>query len=146
MSRAGLRLRAVDAEDLAMISALLQDALVELPHFTYDPAKHRFGGVFVRFKHEERQRAGMPARQVKCALAFDNVRTVRLRGIAQSSPVPLELLALSMGEEGNGLVHVTLRFAGGGSLRLEATALELRVEDVGVPWVTSLVPSHGTGA
>ncbi len=146
MSRAGLRLRAVDAEDLAMISALLQDALVELTHFTYDPAKQRFGGVFVRFMHEERQRAGRPARQVKCAIAFDSVRAVRLRGVKQTSAVPLELLALSTGEARGGQVHVTLRFAGGGSLRLEATALELRVEDVGDPWVTSLVPSHGAGA
>lgn len=138
-----LKLRAIDAEDMAMISAILQDALVELPNLMFRRREGRFGGVVVRFRHEDRARpADAPIRQVKCALTINAVTAVRLRGVDREAGTPLELLALSTGEEDE-TAHVTLHFAGGGAVRVEVDRLDLRLEDIGEPWGTSLVPRHG---
>ena len=101
MSDKRLKLRAIDAEDLAMISAILQDALVEPADLAFRPSEYRFGGVLVRFRHEDRARpAGARARQVKCALTINTATSVRRRHVDQASTKPLELLALSTGDEG----------------------------------------------
>lgn len=144
MKQGGLRLRAIDAEDVAMFSALLQDALVELPHFVLDRAGRRFGGFLVRFRHEERRRGpSAPMRQVKCALAFDDVTGVRYRAVDPTEARPLELLALSTDDAPNPR-HATFHFAGGGALRVEFERLSLRLEDIGDPWITAIVPDHGS--
>jgi hypothetical protein len=141
MAYRALRLRAEDAEDLAVISACLQDALVELRHFDYAPDERRFAGVLVRFVQEEQ---GVPARQVKCALAFDRVVSAKLKGLTRTvRPRPLELLAITAGPAVDAGVHITLIFAGGGALRLEASSIACRLEDVGDPWLTRLRPRHG---
>jgi len=143
VKRKHLKLRAIDAEDLAMISAILQDALVELPNLMYRQGEGRFGGYMVRFRHEDRAPpAGAAIRQVKCAMTINGVAAVRHRGVSQTSRAPLELLALSTGEEDEP-GHVTLHFAGGGAVRVEVDRLDVRLEDIGEPWSSSLVPAHG---
>jgi hypothetical protein len=143
VSRTGLKLRAIDAEDLAMISAILQDALVAPSDLAFQ--RGRFGGVLVRFCREERTRpADAPIRQVKCALSLGTVTAVRLRGVDRHATAPLEVLALSAGEDDERPRHVTMHFAGGGALRIEVERLDLRLEDIGDPWGTSLVPHHGS--
>ncbi|MGH6718680.1 MAG: DUF2948 family protein [Alphaproteobacteria bacterium] len=145
MSRKGLRLRAADAEDVAMLSALLQDALIELPQIVFDPARKRFGGYVIRFCHEDHQHVpGAPMRQVKCALAFDGVTQVRYRGLDPAAALPLELLALST-DAGAAPRHATLHFAGGGALRVDFDRLAMRLEDIGDPWITAVAPSHEPG-
>ncbi len=145
MSRKGLRLRAVDAEDVAMLSALLQDALIELPQLVFEASRRRFGGYLIRFRHEEHQHTpDAPMRQVKCALAFDGVTKVRYRGVDPTAALPLELLALST-DAGESPRHATLHFAGGGALRLDFDRLAVRLEDIGDPWITAVAPSHEPG-
>ncbi|MSP84010.1 MAG: DUF2948 family protein [Alphaproteobacteria bacterium] len=141
MSQAPLRLKAVDAEDLATLSALLQDALIELGKFTLVRRTGRFSGPLVRFMHEERPRPRVgPLRQTACTLAFVGVRSVRSRGLdPKAKGRPLELLALLGSEDGR---TIDLVFAGGGGVRLEVDAIDGRIEDVGEPWMTTLRPRH----
>ena len=47
---AGLKLRAADGEDLAVISAILQDSLVTIGEMTYLPDENRFVLVANRFQ------------------------------------------------------------------------------------------------
>ena len=44
-----LRLLAEDAEDLAVISAAVQDAVVQVGDITYEPAAHKLTLAFNRF-------------------------------------------------------------------------------------------------
>jgi len=141
-----LRLKAADAEDLAIIASVLQDALVDLGQFAYDPGLRRFAGLVVRFLHEECQfPASGPLRQVKAALTFDKVRAVRTRGLDQRRGGVHELLTVTCsGDEEKG-VRMGLLFAGGGAVRLEADTVACRLADVGDPWVSRLAPRHDTG-
>src|ERR1700759_2356224 len=52
---APLRLRAEDAEDLAVISAVVQDALISVKDLTWERAEHRFTLVANRFRWESKE-------------------------------------------------------------------------------------------
>src|SRR5205814_6135829 len=76
---AGLRLRAEDADDLAVISACLQDALVSVRDLAYDREARTFVFVANRFRWEGcAPGQGESARfeRILCGIAFDEVEGV----------------------------------------------------------------------
>jgi len=141
-----LRLRAEDEEDLRVISACLQDALVAIADLAYLPAEQRFVLVANRFRWEDAivedgggEDAPDGARErVHCGFCVEGVRAARHRGIDRSHREQLlELLAI---EHHDGAVQ--LEFAGGGSIRLEVDRLLCHVRDLDEPWPTLYRPSH----
>ncbi len=159
-----LHLRAEDAEDLAVLSSCLQDALVPLIDMRYEPAARRFVLAVNRFRWETgtpSQGADRPAHafeRIACGVAFEGVRQVRLQGIDRSKRGQLlELLAVLTGADaaaraasvmpGLGAttapVTIFLVFAAGGAIRLEADGIRARLDDFGAPWPTQFVPRHG---
>src|SRR5689334_10628336 len=84
-----LRLRAEDAEDLAVISACLQDALVSVRDLAYDRNARNFVLVANRFRWEVAgevpgEGAGMPFERTLCGVVFDEVDGVAYRGFHRS--------------------------------------------------------------
>ena len=76
-----LKLIALDKEDLSIISAYLQDAVLKAADLTYLAAEKRFVLVANRFVWEEagaKPRSGFERRRT--ALHFDRVEAVRSRG------------------------------------------------------------------
>lgn len=141
-----LKLKAADAEDLTVIAACMQDALMDLGEMGYVEEERRFAAVFIRFKHETAQ-AGRLDRpyleQVTAGLHFDRVKAVKFRGLDRSErSKPLELLTIASEPAPRGGVWITLVFAGGGAIRLQADAIACRLEDLGEPWPTTLKPDH----
>ncbi|MFQ5984580.1 MAG: DUF2948 family protein [Alphaproteobacteria bacterium] len=141
-----LKLRAADAEDLTVIAACMQDALMDLNEMSYVKEERRFAAVFVRFKHEAAQagRVHPPyLEQVTAGLHFDRVNAVKFRGLDRSGrSKPLELLTIASERAPQGGVWITLLFAGGGVIGLQADAIACRLQDLGEPWPTTLRPDH----
>src|SRR5579872_4441301 len=83
---AALRLRAEDAEDLAIISACLQDALVSVRDLAYDRDARSFVLVANRFCWENSTGGDGKARFERslCGLVFDGVDRVAYRGFHRS--------------------------------------------------------------
>lgn len=148
-----LKLRAVDSEDIRVISACLQDALVAGNDLSFLPGEHRFVLVAQRFKWENcpeflrPDRTGEPCadyERVNSILVFDDVSGARLFDL---KPVPetnfLELLAISI-ETGapDENPSVMLFFAGGGAIRLEVRRILCHLEDLGDSWPTQKRPTH----
>jgi hypothetical protein len=139
---AGLKLRAADAEDLAVISAILQDSLVTIGEMTYLPDETRFVLVANRFKWEP-QAGAIPAKgeRVLTGLCIDGVKTVSRRGFSpRDSDRILALLALRLGE--GAAPELILDFAGGSSVRLEVGQILCHLDDLGEPWPTRWRPKH----
>ena len=139
-----LRLRAEDADDLAVISACLQDALVVVGDFAFYPEAHRFMFVANRFRWE----GGSPSagdggfERTLCGIAFEEVTAVSYRGFRRAEAERiLSLLALraNVGESGG---FVDLEFAAGATVRLEVGRIACRLRDLGEPWPTSFLPEH----
>jgi hypothetical protein len=132
---ARLKLRAEDDDDLAVISAMLQDSLVPVADMTYLADEKRFLMVVNRFRWESEQGA---RERTLTGLSFSDVRAVKLSGFSRSEADRiLEVLALRA-EDG----IVQFDFSGGARLRLEVGRLLCHVEDIGEPWPTQWRPSH----
>ena len=136
---AKLMLRAVDAEDLAVISACLQDAIVAVSEMTWEQETGRFLFVASRFCWEGcRDADGAMLERVHSGICIDGVFAVRHRGIDRSKRDELlSLLAIRPVEAG---IH--LDFAGGGTIRLEAEGILCHLQDIDEPWPTQWRPSH----
>ena len=140
-----LRLRALDAEDLRVISALVQDAVFLVTEMSWLPRQRRFACLVNRFRWEDAAaaaRRGRPVERVQSVLAVEDVAKVQSQGLDRGAKdMILSLLSVSFepGEDGTGRVVLTL--AGDGAIALEVEALEVTLRDVTRPYVA---PSRHT--
>ncbi|NQW09977.1 MAG: DUF2948 family protein [Alphaproteobacteria bacterium] len=138
-----LRVRAEDAEDITIVSAYLQDALVPVSEIAFDQADSRFAMVVGRFRWEampegETPGDGTPYERVHCGVRFERVTAVKTRGVDRGDRG--RMLNLLQVAAGDGFVE--LIFADDATIRLDVTALSCHVEDLGEPWPTVFRPSH----
>lgn len=134
---AGLKLRAEDEEDLAILSACLQDSLVTVADMAYLPEDRQFVFVANRFRWEVDGRMTGNMR-INCGMVFDGVTAVKLRGIERRNPGRiLSLLTLASAD---GIVLI--QFADDCAVRLEVERLQCRLEDFGEPWPSLWRPRH----
>ena len=136
-----LRLVALDQEDLAIVSAHLQDAIVRVGDFTYLPLERRFAIVGRRFDWEAGPNE--PPRRRLTGLHFERVTAVRTRGIDRSNPdAVLNLLAITFQERDTPSGIATLIFADGGAVQVEVECIEVQMKDLGPVWEAEGRPSH----
>ena len=131
-----LKLRAEDADDLAVISACLQDAVFAVGEMAFEPVDHRFAAIVVRRCWESGAGDAEPVRvpgQAKAAIHFDSVSAVKLRGIDRAEPARLLRLAGMFSEPGQSSVVVRLLFLDGAEIWLEADQLACRFQDLEDP-------------
>ncbi|MGO8919717.1 MAG: DUF2948 family protein [Stellaceae bacterium] len=134
-----LKLRVEDEEDLAVVSAILQDALVAVGEMAWLPEEKRFVLVANRFRWEPPAAGPRQDNERRmCGLRIDGVKTVQRRGFTpRDSERLLELLAIQA-EPG----ALYLYFAGGSSIRLEVERILCHLDDLGEPWPTRWRPRH----
>lgn len=133
-----LKLLAQDADDLAVISAAVQDAVAKVGDITFEPKARRLTVAFNRYRWE----AGGGAR-VRSALQLGGVLNVQTRKIRRDAPdAVLEILAMTFepAEAPGGVVTFTC--AGGGDLRATVECVEAVLADVSAPWPTPRKPDH----
>lgn len=138
-----LRLIATDAEDLAVISAALQDAVVKVADLSFEPHARRFTLALNRFRWEAGQRK---AKRVRSALQFGGVMAVKAKGVAQDDPdAVLSILAIAFNGAGDAedpSGAVDLKLAGGGDIRLEVECVDAVLADLSEPWAALRAPRH----
>jgi hypothetical protein len=134
-----LKLAALDAEDLTVISASMQDAVLLVGDMSYRKAARQFALVANRFAWDaedkrERRRTG---------LHFDRVLSVKTQNIriAEKDAV-LSLLSITFKETDTPSGDVLLTFSGGGTVRLTVECLECQMQDLGPAWTAGSVPAH----
>lgn len=149
---APLNLGALDAEDLAIVSALTQDAIFPITEMTWRARERRFGLLLNRFRWEDGGRERHKPERVQSVLAIDNVLRVESQGVDRSDKdTILSVLSLTFepgktnadGEDAvSGTIIITL--AGDGALRLEIEAIEVSLRDVTRPYAapSKQAPDH----
>ena len=138
-----LKLAATGPEDIAVLSALLQDAVIPISEVRYLPDEARFAFVANRFRWEDADGDKVPGRiyeRVRCGVTFDRVKAVRRQNLDQMRRG--QVLALLALEAGDG--YVDLLFAGGSTVRLDVDAILCHAEDFDEPWPTQWRPEHPT--
>ena len=134
-----LKLSALDADDLGVISAAVQDALVAVRDCAYFKDEKRFVLLLNRFQWEADPAIDSAYSRTHSALVFNEVTAVRHHNIPLGEPDRmLELLAITLENDRS----VALRFAAGRAIRLEIGRLACHLGDVGEPWPTPWKPAH----
>jgi Protein of unknown function (DUF2948) len=163
-----LRLRAEDDEDLKIIAAVLQDALIAMSDMEFLASENCFALVANRFRWENcdvaeaaeadtaadagiaptatadkeyEDIAFAPCRsyeRVNCGIRFDGVAHVRCKGMDRHDRGRI-LELLTIQTEPNA---VLLLFAGGAAVRLEGSSITCHLHDLGEPWPTTWRPRH----
>lgn len=137
----GLKLRATDGEDLKVVAACLQDAVLPVGEMTYQPRKKRFVMVVSRFRWETVEGPPVEGRiyeRVHTGVRFDGVKTARVSGIDRRRRG--DILSLLTVEPNDG--QIDLIFSGGGVIRLEIERVLCHLEDIDEPWPTQWKPEH----
>lgn len=143
-----LTLAAQDADDLAIISARLQDAVAQVKDLVYLPKKRRFAALFNRFKWEDADRKKRNGDlRIRAGLHFETVLSVKARNLKRGAPgAVVSLLAIKFTpkapEDPAGTIELV--FAGGGALRLEVECVEGELQDIGSEWAARGRPAHQT--
>jgi hypothetical protein len=135
-----LKLAALDAEDLAVISAHMQDAVLHIGDISHVPRTRQFALTANRFAWDA---AGTPERR-RTGLHFDRVNAVRARNLRRDDPQAIvSLLAITFTETDAPSGIIELAFSGGGTVRLDVECIEAGLADLGPAWSTAHRPSHG---
>ncbi|MFC3073187.1 DUF2948 family protein [Shinella pollutisoli] len=139
-----LKLLALDAEDLAVVSAHVQDAVFKTEGLSYDARRRVFSVVVNRFVWETADGRGKRFERRRAVLAFKRVEAVRSIGIdRRKGDAVLSLLALRFTPKGEGPEGtVELLMSGEASVALDVECVEVQLADTGGAWETSLKPRH----
>ena len=113
-----LKLAALDADDLTVISACMQDSVLKTGEIAFAPAEQRLVLPVNRFAWEK-------------------------SGDRSSPDTVLSILAIRFepSEAPAGTVEVT--FAGGGALKFDVECIEAQLADLGPAWAAKGKPKHG---
>lgn len=143
-----LKLLALDAEDLNVISAHAQDAVLSVGDIDFSPSGKRLLIAMNRFVWESpasRRRLFKKHERRRSVLHVEKVRAVRSAGLDRQRPeTVLSLLAITFeqDEAGNPAGSLIFDFAGGASLQADVECVEMRFLDIGGAWSATRRPRH----
>lgn len=143
-----LNLLAQDAEDVKVMSALVQDAVLSLADVTWDRKARRFAALVNRFRWEDKDAAAAekrPFERVRAMLVVGDVLAVRSQGIdPREKDTVVSILSLDWQPGTDGTGRLVLVLAGDGAIGLEVEALDLQLRDVTRPYraPSGKAPSH----
>ncbi|MBL4599441.1 MAG: DUF2948 family protein [Rhizobiaceae bacterium] len=144
-SKPPLKLVAMDAEDLAIVSACCQDGVLKVSDLEYLGRDKRFLLSLNRFVWEDAdgKKSKKNFERRRTVLHFERVNRVQLMGVDRSqSDMVLSLLAItfSEGEAPGGVIELV--FAGDGAIKLEVECIEAQMSDLSAAWEAKSQPTH----
>lgn len=147
-AEAPLHLKALEAYDLQVISALVQDAVFPASEMRWQRAPRRFAVLLNRFRWEDRaaaERRGQHYERVQALLVISDVLRVTRQGVdPRDGDTILSLLALAFEPGADGAGRLILTLSGDGAVALDVECLDVTLKDVTRPYhaPSKAVPKH----
>lgn len=139
-----LKLLALDADDLSILSAHMQDAVFKVGDLSFSARSGLFSLAANRFVWEKAERETKSFERRRAGLSFKRVEAVRSIGFDRSkADEVMSLLAIrytATGEGPDGVIELVL--AGGGMIALEVECIEAQLADIGGAWEANAKPEH----
>jgi hypothetical protein len=135
-----VKLAALDEDDLAVISAHLQDAILRVGDIRWLKNEAKLALVANRFDHT----AHDTNERRHCGLQVSRVRHASARNIDMADKTAvLSLLAITYSASDNPPEgEIELTFAGGGTMRLAVECIEAAIADLSKAWTARIRPDH----
>jgi hypothetical protein len=143
-----LRLKALDDDDLAVLSSLTQDAVFPASEMRWDRKARRFALLLNRFRWEDAPNAKIGKRsveRVQTVLTIEDVMAVKSQGVQPGdADTIMSLLSVTFAASEDGMGRVLLTLSGDGAIAVDVEALELMLADVTRPYIapSKSVPRH----
>ncbi|MAQ37020.1 MULTISPECIES: DUF2948 family protein [Thioclava] len=143
-----IALRAETKDDLPVIAALVQDAVLPITEIAWEAKSRRLALLINRFRWEDKAQAEAekrPYERVRSLLVISDVTHVSSMGIDRSDrDVVLSILDITFEETEDGAGRVTLTLAGDGALAADVECLDVDLRDVERPYraPSGKVPHH----
>ncbi len=144
MTTKNLKLIANNSEDLKVISAHLQDAIVS----TLDTANLKKNRIFLlqlnRFMWEDVEKGVFRKnKRIRTVLKFENVLSVLSRNINPKGKERfLDFLTMESNILQDKTYEINLIFSGDVVIKIRAEVIEITLDDQGLPWKTKNKPKH----
>ena len=138
-----LKLIAKSEEDLKVISAHLQDAIVS----SKDIANLKKNKIFLiqlnRFMWEDIEKGVFRKnKRIRTVLKFDEVTNVLSKNIKRDTDRFLDFLAIESRIMNDKRYEIKLIFSGDSIIKIESEVLEVALDDQGSPWESKTKPKH----
>ncbi len=144
MTHKPLKLLARSAEDMDVLSAHVQDAVLQIGDMTFLDNQRRIVMLMNRYCWEQPESKHL---RVRSALQIGGILTAQRRNIrTDQSDGILSLLALRFEADDAPAGTVSIIFSGGGEIRLAVEACEAILEDITEPWPATRRPAHDANA
>ncbi|HFC05687.1 MAG TPA: DUF2948 family protein [Rhizobiales bacterium] len=137
-----VKILALEPEDLLVISACMQDAIIRIADISYSARTRQFVLLANRFEVEES--GTKTGHRRRTGITFSRVNKVRSHKIRQGADeAVLSLLAIEF-EAGDVAPEgmIKLVFSAGGIIELDVECVEVQMEDLGPRWETKNIPAH----
>ena len=143
-----LRLKAESDEDLQVIAALIQDAILPATEMRWAASQMQFSLLLNRFRWEDKDNAEQQRRdfeRVQSLLVFNSVIKVQSNAIDQTDEdTILSIMSITFepGADGAGQIEIVL--AGDGGIKLSVECIDAVLKDVTKPYIapSKSAPSH----
>lgn len=143
-----LSLKAETAEDLAVLSALIQDAVLPVEEMRWTRRGRRLALLINRFRWEDRvaaEKAARPYERARALLVIGGVTALASQGFDRSEAgTILSILSLEWQPETDGAGRLVLNLAGDGAVSATVECIDVTLRDVTRPYVapSRQVPHH----
>lgn len=139
-----LKLAALDKEDLEVVSAHVQDAVLKVGDIRYFPKEGKLVLAMNRFAWDKAAGGRRePLERRRAALSFARISNLKASHIRRDDKdAILSLLAVEFTEGEAPAGRVTMHFSGGAALAFDVECIEAQLADLGAAWATEHMPSH----
>lgn len=143
-----LALRAESADDLSVIAALVQDAVLPTSEIAWDAKARRLSCLLNRFRWEDKATAeaeGRPYERVQSLLVLSDVTGVQSMGVDRKDrDLVLSVLDIAFDPADDGAGRLILTVAGDGAIAASVECLSVDLRDVTRPYraVSGKAPHH----
>ena len=144
-----LKLMALDADDLLVVSAHVQDSTLRSCEIEYSPSKNLVILPINRFAWEApatRRLLRKKYQRRRSVLHFSQVTSLQSSGVDRNDETQVNALLsitfIPSGDENDPGGQIKLDFGGGGGLLLNVECIEAQLTDLGAAWEASSKPQH----
>jgi hypothetical protein len=143
MNVTNLKLLATSNEDLRVVAAHLQDAIVS----TQDIASLKKNRIFLiqlnRFMWEDVEKGVFRKnKRIRTILKFDNVISILSKNINIKNKNFLDFLTIESNLMPDKSYEIKLIFSGDAMIKIKTEVIDVTLDDQGSPWESKIQPKH----
>ncbi len=138
-----LKLYAMDADDLQVLSAALEGAITSPGEISYSSTARQLTMTVSRMRWEKSGDGNKVSSRIRCGVLITDITGIRSKSIPRDNPtLGMELLSIQYQKLEDTSAVLSLIFADDRTLELTVECVNAALTDSGEAWTTDKIPTH----